>query len=198
MHALKKSWRISNKISKMSVNIIHILGASGSGTTTLGRALSEEYGCTHLDSDDFFWEPTDPPFTVKRERALRQSMLSSAVDEAEKCVISGSMCGWGDILIERLDLVIYVYTPAEIRKERLESREFERFGDRILQGGDMYDEHLKFIEWAMQYDIGGLDMRSAKMHEQWLSNLTCPVMKISGTDTCAYNLSLIDGYIRNF
>ena len=34
---------------------IHILGAAGSGTTTLGRALAERLQCPHFDTDDYFW-----------------------------------------------------------------------------------------------------------------------------------------------
>jgi adenylate kinase family enzyme len=45
---------------------IHITGASGSGTSTLGQALAESVGCPWLDADDFFWLPTDPPYTDKR------------------------------------------------------------------------------------------------------------------------------------
>lgn len=45
---------------------IHILGASGSGTTTLAKVLSDELGYAHFDSDDYFWIPTEPPFTTKR------------------------------------------------------------------------------------------------------------------------------------
>jgi adenylate kinase family enzyme len=33
---------------------IHVMGASGSGTTSLGRALSEKRDIAHLDTDDFF------------------------------------------------------------------------------------------------------------------------------------------------
>ena len=40
---------------------IHILGASGSGTTALGQALAEHLRCPHFDTDDYFWLPTDPP-----------------------------------------------------------------------------------------------------------------------------------------
>ena len=43
------------------IHRIHILGASGSGTTTLGRALAERLQCPHFDADDYFWVPTDPP-----------------------------------------------------------------------------------------------------------------------------------------
>jgi adenylate kinase family enzyme len=63
--------------------VIHILGASGSGTTTLGKAICERYGYTHLDTDDFFWLPTDPKFTMKREPSERRRLLSKAIDKAE-------------------------------------------------------------------------------------------------------------------
>ena len=43
-------------------NRIHILGASGSGTTTLASAIADEHGHRHLDTDDFFWIPTNPPY----------------------------------------------------------------------------------------------------------------------------------------
>jgi len=46
---------------------IFILGPSGAGTTTLGRKIAGELGILHQDSDDLFWEPTDPPFTFPRD-----------------------------------------------------------------------------------------------------------------------------------
>ena len=41
-------------------NVIHIYGASGSGITTLGRKISEELGYKFMDTDDYFWLPTNP------------------------------------------------------------------------------------------------------------------------------------------
>jgi adenylate kinase family enzyme len=35
---------------------VHIFGASGSGTTTLGRTLAERLGVRFFDGDDYFWE----------------------------------------------------------------------------------------------------------------------------------------------
>ena len=46
-------------------NVIHIYGASGSGTSTLGRKISEELGYKFMDTDDYFWLPTDPKYTTK-------------------------------------------------------------------------------------------------------------------------------------
>lgn len=48
---------------------IHIFGASGSGTSTLGRAVAARLGYAFLDADDFYWLPTDPPFREKRDVA---------------------------------------------------------------------------------------------------------------------------------
>ena len=47
------------------------MGASGSGTTTLGAALGARLGWRHVDSDDLFWERTEPPFTTQRAREAR-------------------------------------------------------------------------------------------------------------------------------
>ena len=77
------------------IDRIHILGASGSGTTMLGRALSERFGYAHLDTDDYFWEPTDPPFQRPRERHTRQTRPAAALDAHPRWVLSGSLCGWG-------------------------------------------------------------------------------------------------------
>lgn len=129
----------------MRHDIIHILGASGSGTTTLGRAISERFGHMQLDTDDYFWIPTDPPYAKKRDSSERRRLMKEHIRLYKRCVISGSLCGWGDFLIPRFDLVIRLEAPAEARLERLEKREYARFGDRIRPGGDMWDEHREFM-----------------------------------------------------
>ena len=78
---------------------LHLLGASGSGTTTLGRALARRLGCPHLDTDDYFWLPTNPPFQQQRSRAERQALLQADLLPHDAWVLSGSLCGWGDIFM---------------------------------------------------------------------------------------------------
>ncbi len=50
----------------MEKKVIHLYGASGSGTSTIGRYISETSGYYFMDTDDYFWEPTNPPYTTKR------------------------------------------------------------------------------------------------------------------------------------
>lgn len=78
----------------MAAQRIHIVGASGSGTTTLGAALAAEMGVAHQDSDHF-WLPTEPPFTTQRPQDERLPMLKAALPAEESWVISGSLLSWG-------------------------------------------------------------------------------------------------------
>ncbi len=177
-------------------NVIHILGASGSGTTTLGKAIGEQYGFRHIDADDYFWLPTDPPYTSKRELLERQRLLGEAIASSPRCVISGSLCGWGDMFIPRFELVILVETPTRTRIERLKQRERGHFGQRILPGGDMYANHMEFLAWAARYDTAGLEQRSRALHAQWLGRLACPLVKVDGTMPAEEILAGLEGVLR--
>ncbi|MBQ2953200.1 MAG: shikimate kinase [Clostridia bacterium] len=172
-------------------HVIHLFGASGSGTTTLGRALGEALGFTHMDTDDYYWLPTDPAFTQKRPIPERLAMMNADIDAAEKgAVISGSLTGWGDPLISRFTLAIRVVTAADLRLERLRTREYARFGQRICPGGDMHQAHLEFIAWAAQYDTGDVTMRSRACHDQWQAELPCPVLTLDGAAPLERNIHL--------
>jgi adenylate kinase family enzyme len=70
------------------IHRIHILRASGSGTTTLGRVLAEHLHFPHFDTADYFWQPTDPPFT-QRECTARQQLLMDDITAQDSWVVSG-------------------------------------------------------------------------------------------------------------
>ena len=159
---------------------IHIVGASGAGTTTLGRTLAARLGAAHLDTDDFFWVPTDPPFQKIRERAERQALLGEALDRQPAWVLSGSLCGWGDIFIPRFDLVVFLWLEPAIRLARLRARELERYGAAVAPGGPRNAKMEEFLFWAAGYDERlQAPERCLKLHEQWLAALPCPIVRIT-------------------
>lgn len=163
---------------------IHILGASGSGTTTLAKALCTELNYARFDSDDYFWIKTDPPFTMKRPVEDRRALLKNDLEKAEKWILSGSNCSWGDFLMDYYNLVIFLYVPPQIRMERLVQREIARYGlDRISPGGDLDEAHQVFIKWASEYDEGDMEIRSLALHNEWMKQLKCPVLRIEGDQT---------------
>lgn len=175
---------------------IHILGPSGSGTTTLGRALSDKFNIPHFDSDDFFWLSTDPPFTQKRIMEDRVSLLKNTLDAHQSWILSGSMMKWGDFLVPQLDLVIYLYVEKEIRIMRLKTRERKNFGSRIDPGNDMYENHKEFIEWASSYEDGGMDMRSRMSEEAWIGRLKCPVLRIDGEVEIGEEVGMVERVLK--
>ena len=162
---------------------IHILGASGSGTSTLGRALAEQLACNWIDTDSIYWEQTNPPFQIKRPYEEYVRLMEEAIQSNPDCVISGWLGRSGDVLISRFQLIVWLHTPTELRISRLKAREFAHFGERILPGGDMHENHQAFLDYAKQYDDGGMAIRSYARQKEWLEQATCPVMELDGCRT---------------
>ena len=173
---------------------VHLVGASGSGTTYVGRALAKELGCALIDTDSIFWLPTIPPFQRYREEQDRQQLLVDVVEAHERCVITGSLCGWGDVIISLLDLVVFLIVPTAVRLERLKRRELKHFGaEALAPGGEMHESYTKFMEWSASYDEGGMEIRSRMKHETWLAQLNCPLLRLEGEGTLE---SLLDEILR--
>lgn len=177
-------------------NVIHIYGASGSGTSTLGRKISEELGYKFMDTDDYFWLPTNPQYTMKRSKEECLALMKKDVSENDNVVISGSLVDWGDELIPLFTLAIRLVTDTEIRIERLKTREKQKFGDRIMPGGDMYTNHTEFIEWARKYDTGSVDMRSKAKHDEWQKLLLCKQIVLNGADDLEKNFKKVQEAIK--
>lgn len=161
---------------------IYITGASCAGVTTLGQNVATLLGVRQVDVDDYFWMPTDPPFTTKRTPSERVSLIQQKFGD-DDWVLTGSCMVWGEALITHVDLIVFVVTPTPTRLERLAAREKERFGDRIAPGGDMHEIHVAFREWASQYDDPNCSGRNRAWHEAWLSEQTAPVLRIDGINS---------------
>jgi len=171
---------------------IHIFGASGSGTTSLASAIAGKHGHSHLDTDDFFWVPTNPPFREMRSPDQRLALLRQALPNPVPWVLSGSLCGWGDPLIPEFDLVVFLVVPTPVRLARLRAREIARYGHHaIAPGGDLHQAHVEFLEWAGRYDTGGSEMRSRALHEAWLAALPGAVLRLEGDRSVAEQLTQI-------
>ena len=160
---------------------IHITGASGCGVTTLGAALAARLGVPWHDTDSYFWLPTDPAYVTPRPMPCRLDRLARALDDEIGWVLSGSLDRWGDALIPRIGLDVFLRVPTAMRMERLRAREVARFGARIAPGGDMHSGSQEFLAWAESYEAGGLQQRSLARHEAWLDALPCPVLRLDGT-----------------
>jgi adenylate kinase family enzyme len=159
---------------------IHVTGASGSGTTTFGRALAAELGCPHFDSDDYFWLPTDPPYTTKRDPGERNRLLLADLRASVQFVETGSLISWSGEIDALFTGVVFLWLPPELRLARLRERELAELG------------HVgeEFMEWAASYDVpGNRKTRSRLLHEEWMEGLACPVLRLVGDLTTEERLA---------
>jgi len=156
---------------------IHIVGASGSGVTTLGSSLAQNLSVPYFDSDDYYWKKTDPPFTTRVDRNERNKTVLHDLAVQDHWILGGSIINW-DCEWPIFDAIIFLWIPPDIRIPRLIKREKERYGDIIFTDPERNRLFREFIEWARGYDTDMARGRTHAAHQRWLAAADCPVLQI--------------------
>lgn len=168
-----------------------IMGASGAGSTTLGKALSERLHIPYFDTDQYFWLPSEPPFTVRRLPEERNALLQADLDAAGHGIVGGSLINWSKYWASAFDYIVFLYLPNHIRMERLQQREFERYGTVILNDPERKKQHAAFLEWANGYDDNTAHGRTLAAQEKWLQQVSCPVIEIRGNYALSEKITMV-------
>ena len=173
---------------------IIIFGASGAGSTTLGKEVAARLGFQYLDNDDYLWRwDTEIPFTATRPAHERTALLMADIRKHPKFVISGTIFNDRELFHPLLKLAVFISTPAEVCTQRVYAREHARWGKRVLPGGDMYKvtrfhgDVDDYAANAQKYETADVSKFGRKYHEQWISELPCPVMRLDGTESVSQN-----------
>lgn len=170
---------------------IMIMGSAGAGKTTLGKLVAKELGYTFVDIDEYIWrKDTEIPFSAMYSKPEKINRLMEAISNCEHFVMAGSMNSFHEHFDPFFKLVVHLHADAQIRVKRAHERELKLFGERILEGGDMYEEHQKFLSDIAGYDygIGGCTLQQ---HEMWMKSLNCKVIRLDGVHALEKNLSII-------
>ena len=169
---------------------IFIFGSAGAGKRTLGDAVSKELGFAHVNTDDLFWRTgMKYPYTLMLPREERKVRLVDTIWTMKNFVLSGNLDTISEHFEPMFDLVVYLTTNTHIRLERLEKREYAKFGERIREGGDLYPMHRRFLDMAARYDSNGSP--NADAHAAWANTLSCPVLRLSGDMAPEVNAKII-------
>jgi hypothetical protein len=144
-------------------------GSIGNRRHNLGRALADALAIPHHDTDDYYCQPTIPPYQDKREPAERLRLIQEVFLPRADWVLSGALDGWGDAIIPQLDLVVFLSTSMQLRLQRLQrlrAREARHFGtDAVAPGGWRHRQTEEFVAWASRYDVGDREGRNLARHQ---------------------------------
>lgn len=167
----------------MDICGVAIVGGNGSGKTTIGKELANSLGYKHMDVEDYYFKPSVIPYTNSRTKDEVQKLLLSDIQKYRKFILSSVNCDYGEEINALYNYVIYIHVPLDIRIDRVKQRSFNKFGTRILEGGDMYDQEQKFFKFVASRTMDKTDL--------WLQSVTCPIIHIDGTNSVENNIKII-------
>ncbi|MBR6030034.1 MAG: AAA family ATPase [Clostridia bacterium] len=154
---------------------ILICGLNGAGKSTLGKKLAERIDHLFIDNEDLYFPKEDAayPFSGPRSKDEVIRLLEEKISDNPRFVFAAVKGDYGDRLIASLDVIILVDVPKEVRSQRVRNRSYLRFGERIMPGGDLYDQETAWFTLT--------DRRPENYTAKWLETVNCPVIRIDGT-----------------
>ena len=167
---------------------IVICGPNGSGKSTLGRALAGALGYRLMDAEDYYFPDPQSAYSMSRTREEVRTLLLEDMNRYGQFVLVSVNGDWGEEINARCGLVVWLDAPLELRLERVKQRTLDRFGERALPGGDLYEQEEAFHAFAAA--------RSVERIERWLDTVSCPVLRLDGTREIAANAALITAHLK--
>ena len=122
-------------------------------------------------------------------REEKISRLNTDIAPYEHFVMAGSMSSFHYAFDDMFKMMVFLYVEPDIRIQRVHKRAIERFGRRVLEGGDMYESHMKFLKDNRSYEEDG----SPNMREQkeWMTNMSCVKIELDGATDLESNADII-------
>lgn len=164
---------------------IQICGLNGCGKSTLGKALAEKISFHFIDNENLYFSRTSTgePYKNPKSRADVEKLLVEEVGRYPNFVFAAVKGDYGKDMIPIYDYIVVMEVPKNIRSERVRNRSFQKFGERMLKGGDLYNQEEAFFKMV--------DSRENDFVENWLQTVNCPIIRVDGTKPIEDNVEYI-------
>ncbi|MFA5852811.1 MAG: hypothetical protein WC820_08920 [Spirochaetales bacterium] len=104
---------------------LFIIGAAGSGKTTLAKRIGLNLGLEMTNLDDLFWVNNGKNYGVKRPAAERDALLNSVLAR-ESWIIEGAYVEWPRQGIDEADVILYLDVGLRELRKRIIMRFIRR------------------------------------------------------------------------
>ena len=156
---------------------ILVCGLNGTGKSTLGKVLAARMGYEFIDNEDLYFPKTDPSYMFSgpksKEEVIR--LLEERIRDSRRFVFAAVKGDYGEKLIASLDCIVLVEVPKQVRSRRVRERSRQKFGERMMPGGDLFDRESQWFSLT--------ESRPDSYVTDWLetARILCPVIRIDGT-----------------
>lgn len=170
---------------------IIICGLNGAGKSTLGKALAEKMHFHFIDIENLYFPKTNPNYMYASPRTREEvkKILLHEMKMHENFILSSVKGDYGKDIYSFFQCAILIDVPRDIRLQRVKERSFQKFGNRMLSGGDLFEQEEKFFRFV--------ESRNENTVEEWVKSLKCQVMRVDGTKPIDENINFITGLISS-
>ena len=172
-------------------NKIIICGGNGAGKSTLGKALADKLNYKFMDIEDYYFpkSESDYPYDTARTREAVSALLLKDMKKYPNFILASVKGDYGEEVVSLFTYAVWINVPGDIRLERVRERSFQKFGNRILPDGDLYEKEKKFFDMVQK--------RPEQDVENWLKSTRIPVIQVDGTNAVLHNIEIIIAKIFN-
>ena len=168
---------------------IHLCGLNGCGKSTLGRALAEALGFHFIDNERLYFTREDgEPYAHPRSRDEVERLLMDEVRAHPDFIFAAVRGDYGTDILPLYTHAVVIEVPKAVRMQRIRNRSYQKFGARMLPGGDLHEQEEAFFHTAAA--------RPDDYVENWLSTLICPILRVDGTKPVEENVARIIDFIH--
>ncbi len=168
----------------MGTGII-ICGLNGAGKSTLGKALAEKLHFYFIDVEDLYFPKANSNYIYAspRTREEVEKLLFNEIKAHKNFIFSSVKGDYGEDIYPSFQYAVLIDVPKDVRIQRVKNRSFQKFGNRMLLGGDLHEQEEQFFDFVKS--------RAENTVEEWVQFLNCPIIRIDGTKPIEENIDFI-------
>ena len=131
----------------------------------------------------FSKETPNYDYSSPRTREEVEKLLFSEIKAHENFVFASVKGDYGENIYPFFRYAVLIGVSKDIRIQRVINRSFQKFGNRMLIGGDLHEQEEKYFDFVKS--------RSENTVEEWIQSMKCPIIRIDGTKSIEENVDFI-------